>query len=177
LGRHLVEDGAEVTVSDVSDMAVQKILAEYPSVETVTTSDDLVRADLDVFAPCAMGDAIDDDNVHLVKARVICGAANNQLAHAGLGSVLESRGILYAPDFCVNSGGLIQVADELDGFSFTRAKARAERIYDTTLSVFARAESERITTEQAANQMAEERMRDGGRSRSIWLPEGGAGQR
>jgi len=89
LVRHLLEDGAEVVVSDVSDLAVEKILAEYPSVETTNTSDELVRADLDVFAPCAMGDAIDDDNVHLIKARVICGAANNQLAHPGLGAAFS----------------------------------------------------------------------------------------
>jgi valine dehydrogenase (NAD+) len=174
VGRHLVGllvgDGAEVAVSDVSDLAIEKILLEYPSVETTTTSEELLRSDLDVFAPCAMGGAIHDDNVHDLKARVVCGAANNQLADPKLADVLESRGVLYAPDFCVNAGGLIQVADELDGFSFERAQARAERIYDTTKRVLARAAADQVTTEEAANALAEERMREVGRLRSIWLP-------
>ena len=92
----------------------------------------LVASDIDVYAPCALGDAINDETVQILKARIVCGAANNQLAHPGIEDVLESRGILYAPDYCVNAGGLVQVADELEGFSFDRAKARASTIYDTT---------------------------------------------
>ena len=84
-------------------------------------------------------------HVQLLKARIICGAANNQLAHPGIEDVLESRGILYAPDYCVNAGGLIQVADELEGFSFDRAKASATTIYDTTKRVFEVAAAEGIT--------------------------------
>jgi valine dehydrogenase (NAD+) len=99
---------------------------------------------------------------------VVCGAANNQLAHSGLDEVLALRGILYAPDFCVNSGGLIQVADELEGFSFERAKARAEAIYSTTRVVLTAAADDNVTPVVAANRIAEQRMAAVGRLRGVW---------
>jgi valine dehydrogenase (NAD+) len=169
LVRHLLEEGADVVVADVSRSAVEKILAEHPYVETLDSANELIQADLDIYAPCAMGNAVDEDNVHFIKARVVCGAANNQLAHSRLGDVLASRGVLYAPDYCVNAGGLIQVADELAGFSFERAKTKAQAIYDTTKAVFAAASAARVTPERAADQMAEDRMREVGRLREIWL--------
>ena len=84
-----------------------------------------MRAEIDVYAPCAMGGALTDEVVDVLTAKIVCGAANNQLAHPGIEKALADRGILYAPDFCVNSGGVIQVADELEGFSFERAEQRA----------------------------------------------------
>nr|MBA2444069.1 valine dehydrogenase [Nocardioidaceae bacterium] len=169
LVRHLVEEGAQVSVTDVYGPALASIVERYPQVEVALDTDALVASDLDVYAPCALGDAINDVSAQQLKAKVICGAANNQLAHPGLEDVLESRGILYAPDFCVNSGGLIQVADELDGFSFERAKAAAARIYDTTRHVFEVAAAEQITTAVAATRIAERRLADVGRLRGIWL--------
>ena len=100
--------------------------------------DALVRSELDIYAPCALGGALDDATVAELRARIVCGAANNQLAHPGIEKVLEDRGILYAPDYVVNAGGLIQVADEVDGFRESRARARATRIYDTTRCVSVR---------------------------------------
>lgn len=169
LVRHLIDDGADVVVTDVSDLAVRKLLSDHPHVETVSSAAELLTADLDVYAPCAMGNAIDHDNVHTIKARVICGAANNQLAEPELAETLQERGVLYAPDFCVNAGGLIQVADELRGFSMDRARAQAEQIYDTTKAVLAAAAAGPRTADEAANSMAEERMRTIGRLRGIWL--------
>jgi valine dehydrogenase (NAD+) len=173
VGRHLVgllvADGADVVVTDVSDPAVRKVSTDHPHVETVRSAAELVTADLDVYAPCAMGNAIDAGNVHTIKARVICGAANNQLADPSLGAVLHDRGVLYAPDFCVNAGGLIQVADELHGFSMERARAKAERIYDTTKAVLSTAAAHKQTPEEAANLMAEERIHNVGRLRGMWL--------
>ena len=136
----------------------------------VDSANELIQADLDIYAPCAMGNAIDDDNVHLIKARVICGAANNQLAHPGLGDVLATRGVLYAPDYCVNAGGLIQVADELDGFSFERAKAKAERDlrHDTGGARRGRCR-QRHAREAPRTQMAEHRMHEVEQLREIWL--------
>jgi valine dehydrogenase (NAD+) len=166
---HLVAEGAEVVVTDVSEVALQKVLVEHPHVETSASVGELAQSDLDIYAPCAMGNAVDADNVHTIKARVICGAANNQLASPELGKVLHDRGVLYAPDFCVNAGGLIQVADELHGFSMERARAKAERIYDTTKGVLATAARTGRTPDEAAVQMAEERMRSVGRLRDIWL--------
>ena len=106
---------------------------EYPSVTAVADDRRAGRApSIDVYAPCAMGGALTDEVVDVLTAKIVCGAANNQLAHPGIEKALADRGILYAPDYCVNSGGLIQVADELEGFSFERAQQRASRIFDTT---------------------------------------------
>ena len=104
-----------------------------------------------------------------LSARVVCGAANNQLAHEGIEKQLQDRGVLYAPDYMVNAGGLIQVADELEGFSFERAKQRAEGIFDTTARVFALAQSEGVPPAVAADRLAERRMTEVGRLRTIWL--------
>ncbi len=169
LVEHLYDDGAEVVITDVHEPAVSRVRAAYPQVEVAADTDELVASDLDVYAPCALGDAINDDSVQLLKAKIICGAANNQLAHPGIEHVLESRGILYAPDYCVNAGGLVQVADELHGFSFDRAKARAGRIYDTTKRVFALAASAGVPTAVAADRLAEQRMAEVTRLRKIWL--------
>ena len=169
LVEHLLEDGAEVVVTDVYEPAIEAVRALHPEVEVVADNDELVGSDLDVYAPCALGDAINDESVQLLKARIICGAANNQLAHPGIEAVLESRGILYAPDYCVNAGGLVQVVDELEGFSFDRAKARAAKIYDTTKKVFELAAAEGIPSAVAADKLAERRMAEVGRLRGIWV--------
>ncbi|MGH3504109.1 MAG: Glu/Leu/Phe/Val family dehydrogenase [Nocardioidaceae bacterium] len=169
LVEHLLEDGAEVVITDVYEPAVQRVRAAHPEVEVVADTDELCVSDLDVYAPCALGDAINDESVQVLKARIICGAANNQLAHPGIEDVLQSRGILYAPDYCVNAGGLVQVADELEGFSFDRAKARATTIYDTTKRVFEVATDEGVTTAVAADRIAERRMTDITRLRGLWL--------
>jgi valine dehydrogenase (NAD+) len=166
---HLLEDGAEVVVTDVYEPAVDAVRARHPQIEVVVDNDELVSSDLDVYAPCALGDAVNDDSVQLLKARIVCGAANNQLAHPGIEEILESRGILYAPDYCVNSGGLIQVADELEGFSFDRAKARASQILETTRRVFEVAADEGVPPAVAADRIAERRMAEVGRLRGLYL--------
>jgi valine dehydrogenase (NAD+) len=168
---HLLDDGASVVVTDVSTAALDRIRQEHPEVRVVATNEELVAGQLDVYAPCAMGRALTDEVVETLSATIVCGAANNQLAHPGIEKALEERGILYAPDYCVNSGGLIQVADELDsnGFSFERAKQRATGIYDTTYAVFEHAASDGVPPAIAADRLAERRMRDVGRLRGIWL--------
>ena len=172
LVRHLVEEDARVVVTDVSTAALEAVTAAHPSVRVVDSTDALVAEQLDVFAPCALGHALTDTVVSTLSARVVCGGANNQLAHDGTAKLLTEKGITYAPDYCVNAGGVIQVADELDpnGFSFDRAKARATGIFDTTLAVLERAATEQITSAEAADRQAEQRMRDVGRLRGIHLP-------
>ena len=125
--------------------------------------------ELDVYAPCALGGALSDEVVATLRARIVCGAANNQLAHDGIEKVLEDRGVLYAPDYMVNAGGLIQVADELTGFSFDRARQRAAKIFDTTAQVFALARDEGVPPAVAADRIAERRMTEVGRLRGLWL--------
>lgn len=171
LARHLVEDDARVVVTDVRASAVEQLRAELPTLEVVESEAALVAARLDVYAPCAMGDALTDEVVETLSAKIVCGAANNQLAHPGTEKMLEERGILYAPDYCVNAGGLIQVADELEGFSFERAHQRATGIFDTTLRVFELAATDGVPPAIAADRLAERRMREVGRLRGTWLPQ------
>lgn len=170
LVRHLVEDGASVVVTDVHAPAVERIRDEFPAVRVVDSTEALVASPLDVYAPCALGGALTDEVVDVLSARIVCGAANNQLAHPGIEKVLEERGILYAPDYCVNSGGLIQVADEFEGFNFERAKQRATGIFDTTRTVFELAATDGVPPAIAADRLAERRMREVGRLRGMWLP-------
>ena len=170
LVEHLVEDGAEVVVTDVDPRAVAAVEHSNPSVRHVATTEQLVAEELDVYAPCALGGALDDQVAEQLRARIVCGAANNQLAHPGVAKVLADRGVLYAPDFVVNAGGLIQVADELRGFSFERARAKAARIHDTTLEVFRAAQAEGVPPSVAADRIAERRVAEVGRLRSISVP-------
>jgi valine dehydrogenase (NAD+) len=165
----LAEAGARVMISDVNPDAVARVRAEHPDAEVAGDRSELLAADLDVYAPCALGGALGDETVQALSARIVCGGANNQLAHPGIEKVLADRGILYAPDYVVNAGGVIQVADELHGFSFERARARAERIFGTTRRIFALADEEGVPPSAAADRLAERRMSEIGRLRGIWL--------
>ncbi|MFE9645511.1 Leu/Phe/Val dehydrogenase [Streptomyces sp. NPDC006365] len=163
VGRHLVEhlvaERAEVFVTDVREEAVRRITERHRDVLAVKDTDELIRVDgLDIYAPCALGGALDDVSVPALTARIVCGAANNQLAHPGVEKDIADHGILYAPDYVVNAGGVIQVADELHGFDFERCKAKAAKIYDTTLAIFARAKEDGIPPAAAADRIAEQRM-------------------
>jgi valine dehydrogenase (NAD+) len=169
LADHLAEAGARLVVCDVNPAAGQRVLAAHPGAEAVPSRDELVTQDLDIYAPCALGGALNDDTVAALTARIVCGGANNQLAHPGIEKVLADRDILYAPDYLVNAGGVIQVADELHGFSFDRAKARAAEIFSTTRRIFALADEEGVPPAAAADRLAERRMSEVGRLRGIWL--------
>jgi valine dehydrogenase (NAD+) len=157
-------------ICDVSPAAVERVQAAHPGVQAASGQAELLARPLDIYAPCAMGGALTDESVAALSARIVCGGANNQLAHAGLEKVLADRGILYAPDYLVNAGGVIQVADERAGFSFERASARAERIYATAKKIFALADEEGVPPAVAADRLAERRMAEVGRLRGIWLP-------
>ncbi|MBB5082190.1 Leu/Phe/Val dehydrogenase [Nonomuraea endophytica] len=165
----LREDGAEVVVCDVSQEAIDRVRQRHPDVEVVADAAAMAVSDIDVFAPCALGGALTDAVVETLRAKIVCGAANNQLAHPGVEKQLADRGILYAPDYVVNSGGVIQVADEIEGFNMDRARSRAARIYDTTLKIFGIAAEEGVPPAAAADRLAERRMSEVGRIRGIWL--------
>ncbi|HZE30638.1 MAG TPA: Glu/Leu/Phe/Val dehydrogenase dimerization domain-containing protein [Actinoallomurus sp.] len=167
LVEHLVTDGAEVVITDVTEAATDRVRGEHPEVEVVDGHDALTGAELDVYAPCAMGGALDDTTVEALRARIVCGAANNQLAHAGIEKQLADRGVLYAPDYVVNSGGVIQVADEIEGFDFDRARQKATGIFDTTRRIFRIASDEGVPPAVAADRLAERRMSEIGRLRGI----------
>lgn len=157
----LLECGVEVVVTDVNQQAIENVLCEHPEVVVVSSADALTRSDIDIYAPCALSGALNDRNIGALRARIVCGAANNQLARDGIDKDLRDLGILYAPDYLVNAGGVIQVAEEFAGFRFERAKQKATQIYLTTKKVLELADSECIPPATAANRLAEQRMAKG----------------
>jgi valine dehydrogenase (NAD+) len=172
LVEHLREDGAEVVLCDVSASAVEAVRSRHPEVTVVADNAELIASGLDVYAPCALGGAVDDQAVKILgkqRTSIVCGGANNQLAHAGIEKQLAEAEILYAPDYVVNAGGVIQVADEIEGFSMDRARARAAGIFETTRRIFALAAEEGVPPAVAADRLAERRMSAIGRLRTIHL--------
>jgi valine dehydrogenase (NAD+) len=175
LAERAVADGAKVVVTDVNPDAVRRVLAAHPEVEVAESADELLGRRLDVYAPCALGHALTDevvDRLDLADATglaMICGGANNQLAHPGIAERLMERDVLYLPDFMVNAGGVIQVADERHGFDFERARERTARIFQTTLAVLGEAETEQVPPSVAADRLAERRMATEGTPDRIWL--------
>jgi valine dehydrogenase (NAD+) len=169
LAGHLIEDGAAVVATDVSQAALDWARTTFPQIDLVADTRTLITSDIDVYAPCALGGALDDDTVPALRARVVTGGANNQLAHPGIEKQLQERGILYTPDYVVNAGGVIQVADEIEGFNFDRAKLRATGIFETTRQILQLADDEGLPPALAADRLAERRMAEVGRLRSIYL--------
>ena len=169
LAGHLIEDGAAVVATDVSEAAQEWARTTYPQIDLMADTTALITSEIDVYAPCALGGALDDETVPLLRAKVVTGGANNQLAHPGIEKLLEERGILYTPDYVVNAGGVIQVADEIEGFNFERAKLRATGIFQTTRRILELARNEGVPPALAADRLAERRMTEVGRLRSVYL--------
>lgn len=157
LVEHLTKEGAKVYVYDITEERV-KIAVEKHKAEFVS-ADKMFDLDIDIYAPCALGATVNDDTLGRLKCKVICGAANNQLADEKKhGEMVVSKGILYAPDFVVNAGGIINVYYELEGYNRERALSHAEKIYDTTWNIIQMAKTEKIPTYMAANRLAEKRI-------------------
>jgi leucine dehydrogenase len=153
----LVKDGAEVLVSDIREDKLSDITRKFKV--TAVKPDDVYDADMDIYAPCALGATLNDDTIPALKAFIVAGAANNQLKDEDRhGEMLRDRGILYAPDFLINAGGLINCYAELDGYDRNRAMATCENIYDRTIEIFERARQQGITTHQAAEDLAMQRV-------------------
>ena len=159
LVQHLTESGAIVTVTDINEERVHQIGAKYGA--KIFTGADLYSADVDIYAPCALGATINDNTIHNIKASIIAGAANNQLANEAVhGKILKEKGILYAPDFLINAGGVINVYSELVNWSREQVMQKTENIYNTALEIFKFADDNNITTHQAAFSMAQKRIDD-----------------
>jgi leucine dehydrogenase len=156
VGYFLAEDlrgeGATVFVADIDDDRVQRCVDEL-GCEAVGV-DEVYDVDADVFAPCAMGAILNDDTIPRLNVQIVAGAANNQLARSRHAAMLEERDILYAPDYVINAGGLINVYSELAGWTLERSKRKAGEIYSTLLAIFEVAASEGITSAKAANEVA-----------------------
>ncbi|WP_247716454.1 Glu/Leu/Phe/Val dehydrogenase dimerization domain-containing protein [Sinomicrobium weinanense] len=154
---HLTQEGARVFISDINEARLQEVSDKYGAV--VYAGDDLYAAEVDIYAPCALGATINDNTVHKINARVIAGAANNQLAdETKHGAILKERGIAYAPDFLINAGGIINVYAELEGYGKEEIIRKTENIYNTTGEIFAHSEKNGCTTHESALQVAQGRI-------------------
>lgn len=158
LAGHLVEEGARVIGCDINQEFIDKAVKDH-KIEIVAPQD-IYTVDCDIFSPNALGAILNDTTIPNLKCKGIAGAANNQLAEPRHADMLTEKGILYAPDYVANAGGLIQVCDELEGYNKERAFRKASMIYQRLLDIFAMAKSENITTNTAANIMVEKRLSD-----------------
>ena len=153
---HLVGDGARVTVADVDPHAVTQMVADHGV--TPATVETAHQLECDIFSPCALGGSLNQTTIPELRCRAVAGCANNQLLTPEDGGRLADRGILYAPDFVVNSGGVINIADELTGYDQARAYASVRGIYDTTLKVFAASQQQGVPPDVVAEALADERL-------------------
>jgi len=171
LCRHLYEEGAKLFVTDINKEAVQRAIQEFHA--AAVDPDDIYSVDCDIYSPCALGATINDLTIPKLKAKVIAGSANNQLNEARHGDLLHEKGIIYAPDYVINAGGVINVADELYGYNRDRAMRKVETtIYHNVENVIAISKRDRIPTYKAADRMAEERMNAIRHSRTQFLQNG-----
>nr|WP_256373178.1 Glu/Leu/Phe/Val dehydrogenase [Bdellovibrio sp. NC01] len=161
LVKYLKEEGAEVIVADI-DMARTKKISETMGAKAVS-SDEILFQECDILAPCALGAIVNDQTITKFKTKVIAGGANNVLAEARHGDQLKELGILYAPDYVINAGGLMNVFVELEGYSPDRAFEKTKRVYDNILKVYEIAKRDNIGTHTAADRLAEERINTIGR--------------
>ncbi|AFS70030.1 MULTISPECIES: Glu/Leu/Phe/Val dehydrogenase [Exiguobacterium] len=167
LCRHLHEEGAKLIVTDINQDALRR--AEEAFGALVVGPDEIYGVEADIFAPCALGATLNDETIPQLKVKIIAGAANNQLKEDRHGDMLQERGILYAPDFVINAGGVINVADELDGYNRERAMKKVELVYDAVSKVIEIAKRDHLPTYRAAEKMAEERIATMGSARSQFL--------
>ncbi len=164
---HLVKAGAKVVVTDIDTEKLAKATREYSKV-TPCGAEEIYDQEVDIFAPCALGAGINDETIPRLKTPIIAGSANNQLASYGKhGQILVEKNILYAPDFCINAGGVINVYGELEGYSEKRSYNRVNHIYDMLMDIFQMSEDEKIPTMSAANHIAEARINNVGRLKQM----------
>ncbi|MCP4327368.1 MAG: Glu/Leu/Phe/Val dehydrogenase [Alphaproteobacteria bacterium] len=155
LCEYLAAEGAELFVTDIKEESIARAVQELGA--TAVAPEDIYGLDVDIYAPCALGAVINDDTLHNIKAKIIAGAANNQLAADRHGQALADLGILYAPDYVLNAGGVISVASEGPRVDKSDVPDLIEGIYDTLMEIFARAEAEGRPTNVIADRLAEER--------------------
>lgn len=162
LVKHLREENAEVFITDINQEALKQVADTYGA--KVVGLDEIYDIDMDIYAPCALGATVNDDTLSRLKCSIIAGSANNQLANeVKHGNDVLDKGIIYAPDFVINAGGVINVYAEVKGESPAWALQKAEGIYDTISTILNRSETEGLATYAIANKLAEERIESVGR--------------
>ncbi len=167
LAKHLTDEGAKLIVTDINPEAVKRVVREF--VAKSMAPEDIMGAKCDIYAPCALGAVINDETIPKLKCQIVAGSANNVLKEERHGDRLHELGILYAPDYVINAGGVINVADELDGYHYERALKKVEGVYENVARVLRIAKRDNIPTYKAADRMAEERIAKIGKVRSRFL--------
>ena len=166
LAKELHEAGARLIVSDIDSDRVKRVVTEFGA--RPVSTDEIYGVQADIFAPCALGAIINDKTIPQLKVEIVAGAANNQLHEERHGDILDDKGILYAPDYVANAGGVINVYSELAGWTSARSFRKADEIYDTVLKVFSIAKQDKVPTYQAADRLAEQRIRLVGSMMRTW---------
>jgi leucine dehydrogenase len=167
---HLKEGELEVIATDVKEETLRRLQAKY-GFRTVKP-DAIYEVECDIFCPCAIGGILNDKTIPKLKCEVVAGCANNQLEDESRhGRMLQERGILYAPDYIINAGGVIQVIDEMEGYDPERVKMKTARIFDRLLSIFETAKREGILPLEAANRYAESRIREAHKVKRPYVPK------
>lgn len=157
LASYLSKEGADLYITDILKEKSQRVAAANGA--TVVDPDEIYSISLDIFSPCALGGVINDDTLNYLNCDIIAGGANNILEDESVhGRMLSERNILYAPDYVINAGGIINISSELEGYNEERAMGKTAGIYETVLRIFATAEEENITPLEASNLIAEERI-------------------
>lgn len=164
---YLHEEGAKLIVTDINEEAVQRAVDNFGA--TAVGINEIYGVDADIFSPCALGAVINDETIPQLKAKVIAGSANNQLKNPEHGDKIHEMGLVYAPDYVINSGGVINVADELDGYNRERALKKVNTIYDTIEKIFAISKRDNIPSYVAADRLAEERIERVSKARNSFL--------
>ncbi len=157
LAKLLTEAGANIVYTDVNEKGIQRMRDSFPHAKFVSTSE-IFSAACDVYAPCALGASINDETIPQLKAKIVCGAANNQLKEDRHGLILKEKGIIYAPDYLVNAGGVMNVSIEFEGWADSKSRRMIDTIYDKTLEVFRISDDQNIPVNKAADVMAENRI-------------------
>ena len=166
LAKELAAAGAKLIVTDIDPERVKRVVSEFGA--TAVKPDEIYGVKADIFAPCALGAIINDKTIPQLKVEIVAGGANNQLAEARHGDELEAKGLLYAPDYVANAGGVINVYSELAGWDSSRSLRKADEIYDTILGVFEIAKQDGLPTYQAADRLAERRLKAVGSLVKTW---------
>ncbi|MGH9457233.1 MAG: Leu/Phe/Val dehydrogenase [Thermoanaerobaculia bacterium] len=167
LCRHLADEGAKLIVTDIDQERVRRAVDQLGA--KAVGKEEIYEADAQIFAPCALGAVVNDETLPRFKFEIIAGAANNQLAEERHGQALLEREILYAPDYVINAGGVINVYGELNGWSTERSKRKAAEIYDTLVELFELARERGIPTNEAADRLAERRIQQVGAIQRTWV--------
>ncbi len=167
LCEYLHNEGAKLVVTDINQAAIDRVVNDFDAI--AVAPDEIYAQDVDIFSPCALGAILNDETIPQLKAKVIAGSANNQLKDSRHGDYLHELGIVYAPDYVINAGGVINVAEELYGYNRERALKRVDGIYDSIEKIFAISKRDGIPTYVAANRLAEERIARVAKSRSQFL--------